>query len=119
MEVLVLPVGAGKTEQLIQWLLDSPADEHRILVSHDYREAHRVMRLCYDRGLYMPAEGQGRLESWQFMGVEELRSEGALSAVIRHRREARIVLCFDNLDLWLQNQFPHSIQIVTMTGGGS
>jgi hypothetical protein len=109
MEVVHLPVQAGKTEQLIQWLIDAPEDEHRILVSHDLMESHRVMRVAYDRGL-IPQQ----CETWQFICVEELKGPDLWSAVKRFR-PGRFVLAFDNLDLWLAKRFPYNIRIVTMT----
>ena len=110
MEVLVLPAHAGKTSQLLQWLVDAPEDEHRILVSHSFMESHRVLRLAYDLGL-IPE----KCETWQFVAVEELRGDGVWSAVKATRPYGRFVLAFDNLDLWLERLFPYQIQLVTIT----
>lgn len=106
MKIIVSPRGGGKTEALLRWMQEAPEGEHRVFVAFSSQEAMRVLRLAreQDRGL----------DSWQFVGVEEARDPGAWSAVTRFRG-GRIVLGFDNLDMWLERQFSHEVAVVTMT----
>lgn len=105
--------GQGKTKFLVNWLLRAPDDEIRILLSHDRHEAHRLLRLAYDRDL-IPK----RLSTWQFGAWTEAREAGYLSAVRHFNRDKRIVYGVDNLDLILHDALGikgGGVGVVTMT----
>jgi hypothetical protein len=96
---------SGKTESLIQWLLDAPEGEHRILVSHTSQEAMRLLRHCGNRGL--------PVESWQFVGVNEITRE--TWSAVTHHRGGQIVLGLDNMELMLSSFLPWPVGKITTT----
>lgn len=109
MKIVSLPRRGGKTEALLRWMQEAPAGEHRIFVAFSREEAHRVQRLAFERNL--------DLESWQFVSADEARDGRAWDAVL-HFRGGVIVLGFDNLDLWVQQQFPWHIDTATLNEDG-
>lgn len=118
MTVIALPRGAGKTEAMLEWLLDSPTTEHRILVSYSLQESHRVMR-------YALVNQQLPLETWQFVSLEEVDPrtgvDGLWSGVEYadgsqglHRD---IVLGLDNVELMLSRLLGRPIGAMSVTPG--
>ncbi len=79
----------GKTTRLIEWMMQAPDDVHRVLVTHNAREADRLYREY--------GEKLG-LERWQFMSAMEVRGE--YGATWRGRK-GRLELGVDNLDIVL------------------
>jgi hypothetical protein len=80
---------SGKTTDLLAWVADAPEGEHRVFVTHSKEEAMRVYR-----------ENRDRFESWQFVGIDEVKP-GAWAGVIIGRG-GRVVLGLDNFDLMLE-----------------
>lgn len=103
MRVLALPRRRGKTMEVLKWLADAPEGEHRVLVSQDLMESHRVQRLGMKRGL----------ESWQFVALSEV-TPTAWSGVLRGRG-GRVVLGLDNLDLMLPWLLGWPVSLATVT----
>jgi hypothetical protein len=101
MNVVVGSRGTGKTMRMLAWMRAAPEGEHRVLVAHSRDYAMQLYRDNPD------------LESWQFVGPEEVKP-GAWSGVT-YRRGGRIVLGFDNLDLWLQRQMRWEVGAVSLT----
>lgn len=108
-KLIALPRRLGKTEQLLNWLRSAPEGEHRILVSHNLMESHRIFRMAVDRGFI----DDGTLESWQFVSVSEV-VPGAWSAVLMGRG-GRIVLGIDNADIVLSALLNREIGAMTVT----
>ena len=81
----------GKTTALLEWARRAPAGEHRIIVCHTPQRAMDLLREEYDR--------EDGLESWQFVGIEEVVPE-AWSGVLRGRG-GKVVLGIDDFDLVL------------------
>lgn len=112
MDVILLPRGAGKTPQLLDWMRGGDlVGEIRIGVFHSLEEQHRQFRAAYERG-----EIPSVFESWQFVSITEVTegSSAFLSGV--KLRYQPIVLGIDNLDLMLPGLLHGwSIGMVTMT----
>ena len=96
----------GKTTAMLDWMQDAPEGDHRVLVCHTGQEAMRLLRESRERGL--------DLESWQFVGYDELKP-GTWSGVL-HGRGGRVVLGVDNLDLILGRLLGWPVERVTATG---
>ena len=100
--------GKGKTTRLLEWLLDAPEGEHRVLVSHDRRTTMKLLREARDRGL--------PVESWQFVSFDEIRTGSNAFSGVLHGRGGHVVLGIDNADIILRGLTAWSIDIVTATG---
>lgn len=61
--------GSGKSTRILQWMNDAPEGVKRIVVCHDHSAAMGMLRSARSR-----FRENNHLESWQFIGVEELRS---------------------------------------------
>jgi len=84
MKVILKARGEGKTERLLAWVRAAPPGEHRVIVSADHQRAMDRLRENRD------------LESWQFVGVEEV-GPGCWSGVLMGRG-GQVVLGLDDLD---------------------
>lgn len=90
---------SGKTTRMIQWLLNAPEGERRVIVTHSESEAHRIRKLI--KGMDIEVE-QGQVIS---AGSQDLRG-----------RNPNVVLGIDNLELVLGGLIGHRVSRVTATG---
>lgn len=102
MEFILRPRQGGKTTDMLAWLRAAPEGEHRIIVSQSPKEAMRLLRENPD------------LESWQFVGFEELSSPTIWAGVL-YGRGGHIVLGIDNIDLILAELIKWRVARVTAT----
>lgn len=58
----------GRTERLIEWLIESEPDKKRMIVSHSYAEAKRLYKLS--------VEQCSTVEDWQFTSLDRPRLMG-------------------------------------------
>lgn len=98
--------GSGKSMQLLKWLTEAPEGEWRIYVSHSSERAMRMLR--HARSLDL------EVESWQFVGVEEVRAH-TWSGVLAGRG-GHVVLGLDDLDLMFYHLFGWPVHRVSATG---
>lgn len=106
MEFILKARGGGKTRDLLDWLEAAPDGEGRVIVSYSSRRAMELLREAREAGR--------QVESWQFVGVDEVRGDkGAFNAVRLHGR--RIELAIDDLDLFLPRFFAWPVAVVTAT----
>jgi hypothetical protein len=118
-EVKIIVTGrrGGKTTAMLQWLREAPEGEHRVLVCHSEMEAMRLWREVWHKQTADRPDREmqpGDLESWQFVGPLEMRGEGVWSGVLMGR-SGRVVLGFDNLDLWLQGLTHFEVGAASLT----
>lgn len=97
---------SGKTEKIIEWMIDAPEGEHRVCVSHSHQRAMRLLRECRERRL--------EVESWQFVGIEEI-DKRTWSGVLAGRG-GHIVLGIDDLDMSIRHLLVWPVGFVTATG---
>lgn len=97
---------SGKTEKMLDWLCEASEGEHRVIVSVSNQRAMRLLREARAREL--------PVESWQFVGVEEV-SERTWSGVL-FGRGGHIVLGLDDLDQMLYQLVGWTIGRVSATG---
>ena len=97
---------SGKTDKMLQWLVDAPEDEHRVIVSISEARAMRLLREARMREL--------DVESWQFVGVEGI-TKRSWSGVL-FNRGGHIVLGLDDLDMMLYQLFGWPVHRVSATG---
>lgn len=112
MEIRVMAPRGGKSTALLKWLLDSPPDETRIMVSPSRDLAMhwlRSARQMRDQDPALPS-----VESWQFVShAEVLNRSGELWAGVPNRRQ--IVLGIDDADVLLKQVILWPIRLVMMT----
>jgi len=101
MKAMMAPRGGGKTAAMLAWMRAAPEGEHRVCVCFSAQEAMRLLRENPD------------LASWKFVGPDDGRSAGAWSGVLAGHG-GRIVLGYDNLDIWLQSRTGHEVGMVTL-----
>lgn len=117
-KVIALPKGKGKTEAVIQWMLESPDNEHRIYVGFDLQSQHASFRRAYDKGLI----DSGQLNSWQFIALDDLiDSDGGLWSGVVMMDEVEgvfrpFVLAFDNVDIAFARLLGRHLRIVPKGG---
>lgn len=99
---------SGKTGRMLQWMLEAPEDEHRILVAPFEREAMRVYRVAIEQEL--------PLESWQFVSPWEVRRGSKAFLAVRRTRPGQIVLGLDEVNLQLQEHYEWTITRISATG---
>lgn len=99
--------GGGKTTAMLEWMRAAPVGDHRVIVCHSNQYAMELLRLSREREL--------GLESWQFVGLQELQQGGGWEGVL-YGRGGRIVLGVDNLDLMLPRLFGWPVERITATG---
>lgn len=98
----------GKTKRMLDWAEAAPEGEHRVIVSATEHQAMDLLRRS--------RKEERKLESWQFVGVQELKGNQIFSGVIMGRG-GQIVLGIDNLDLIVGNWFQFRVGRVSATDG--
>lgn len=89
-KIVIRPRQGGKTTEMLRWMREAPAGEHRVIVSATRQEAMRLLRENPD------------LASWQFVSIDEVRSaDKSAGSGVLYGRGGQIVLGIDNLDLAL------------------
>ena len=96
------PRGGGKTTAMLAWMRAAPEGEHRVCVCFSAQEAMRLLRENPD------------LASWKFVGPEYGQYGRVPWSGVLAGHGGRIVLGFDNLDIWLQSQAGHEVGMVTL-----
>jgi hypothetical protein len=97
---------SGKTDKMLRWLTDAPEGEWRVLVSVSEQRAMRLLREARERGL--------SVESWQFVGIEEVKRH-TWSGVL-YGRGGHIVLGLDDLDMMLYQIIGWPVGRISATG---
>lgn len=90
--------GSGKTTRVLEWMVAAPSGVTRVAVCHTSTAAMALLYAARNRGL-VPIP----LESWQFIGIEELSSYRPYPMVNGYKL---FEFCVDNLDLAFQDLFP-------------
>jgi hypothetical protein len=105
MKVVALGRQEGKTTKMLQWLREAPEGEHRVLVCVSDREAMRLLR-----------ENVGpdsSLESWQFVGPDEVDPDGWQGVLMG--RGGTVVLGIDNIDLIVSHWLHWPVGAISVT----
>ena len=113
----------GRSTMLLLWMTE-PHDEneHRIYVGHNahaamqvWREVVRIRETMLERAGDNAWHRYSQLESWQFVGFEELRGAHPWEGVRQRPGNHSFVLGIDNFDLVLSSIVHHPISKIVWT----
>lgn len=94
---------SGRTTRMLQWMANAPDDTVRVMVGYNHAAAMSALRQARDMEL--------DIESWQFIGFEELRNYNPIP--MRMGLARYFEFGFDNLDLTLQAMTHWPVRYVT------